>query len=92
MMQNPEYDRVRNVVSEHLDALGSKQMTISQFANRLIIRMCARCSHGHPAWRNEQFQSYEHGVDLFEGSEVYANPEPCVASAVHELLYEMREG
>ena len=88
MPTNFDDDRVRNVVSEHIEQLAMKPMTVSQFANSAILKMCDRCALGHHAWREERHGTYEHGVDTVEG--IDWNPSACDASAIHEVLYEMR--
>lgn len=64
-------------------------MTITEFAQEAINRLCPRCHYGDVAireqWHDGGFH-WVHGVD-YRG-DIYINPEPCNAHEIHELLIE----
>lgn len=62
-------------------------MTTMIEAEEAIRRTCDRCACGDAAYR--EGGEWVHGVD--KRGEVYINPQPCAATALHDLLSEIEE-
>lgn len=63
-------------------------MTVEQFAQEAVRRLCDRCAYGDVAVRSAN-GDWEHGVDW--RGEVYINPEPCQATVIYEMLTELTQ-
>lgn len=65
-------------------------MSIEEFAQEAIKRLCDRCAEGHHAWPPSFLHDeYEHGVDMMGTTTV--GPMVCEATVIHQLLREKGE-
>ena len=63
-------------------------MTVKDFAQEAIYRLCYRCHYGDQAYRGIYGDfSWSHGVDW--RGDIYISPMPCEATVIHEMLHEL---